>query len=103
MLERRITNFRKAMLSNGNMKNKIYFIIFGLSIFSAQFLSCQKVFADDTATSTTSDGALATSTQVFNIEVSVDVPANCVATDTDGIVHTYEASSSSSYLGICAL
>jgi len=65
---------------------KIFFIAFSF------FLFYHPVFADD-----------ATSTPIFNIEVSVDVPANCVATDTDAVIHTYEASSSGPYLGICAL
>ena len=44
-----------------------------------------------------------TSTPDLNIEISVDVPASCVATDTDNVIHSYAASSSTSYLGICAL
>ena len=90
---------RKVTLLNGNMKNnmktisinsrpaKIFFIIIAFS-----FIFSHPALADD-----------ASSTQIFNIEVPVNVPANCVATDTDGIVHTYEASSSNAYLGICAL
>lgn len=40
----------------------------------------------------------------LNIETSVDVPANCAVTDTDGIIHSYgETSSPESYLAICAL
>lgn len=39
----------------------------------------------------------------LSAEIPVDVPASCDATDTDGIVHPYEASSSNAYLGICAL
>ncbi len=37
----------------------------------------------------------------LNIETSVDVPASCNATDTDGLVHEYPQGDS--YLAICAL
>ncbi len=68
------------------MKTKIFFIII------ASFFIFHSALADDS-----------TSTPILNLEVSVDVPANCVATDTDEVAHIYQASSSASYLGICAL
>ena len=37
------------------------------------------------------------------VYVEVDVPKTCEILDTDGVSHTYTASSSESYLGICAL
>lgn len=37
------------------------------------------------------------------VYVEVDVPKTCEVLDTDGVSHTYTASSSESYLGICAL
>jgi hypothetical protein len=39
----------------------------------------------------------------LNADVHVDVPDTCEATDTDSVVHSYAASSSANYLGICAL
>ena len=46
----------------------------------------------------------APSSPALNIQASVDVPASCSATDTDGVVHNYPADgSSNSYLAICAL
>lgn len=67
---------------------------------------------NESATSTTSfdvgvfevatPSPIATSTPL-NIEGDVDVPANCDILDTDGTSHHYEATSSSVYVGICAL
>jgi len=37
------------------------------------------------------------------IEGNVDVPSHCEVTDTDNIVHTYDATSPNAYIGICAL
>ena len=59
-----------------------------------------------TATSTipvaTSTTPVATST--MGLTLHVNVPATCTATDTNSVAHTYgEASSTSAYLGICAL
>lgn len=39
----------------------------------------------------------------FVLAATVDVPSTCIATDTDSVAHTYAASSSTAYLGICAL
>jgi len=55
---------------------------------------------------TTSSGGGGSSTpppSSLNVQVQVDVPATCSATDTDGVVHNYGDSSSNSYLAICAL
>ena len=60
-----------------------------------------------TWTATDASGNTATTSSdvgVFlNIETTVDVPAACDVTDTDGAIHTYEAASSTSYLAICAV
>ena len=42
-------------------------------------------------------------TETLSISVSVDVPNTCTISDTDGVLHTYTATSSDQYLGICAL
>ncbi len=39
----------------------------------------------------------------LSIDTSVDVPATCEVKDTDGVSHVYTASSSTSYIAICAL
>ncbi|MBI5457873.1 HYR domain-containing protein [Candidatus Kaiserbacteria bacterium] len=58
-----------------------------------------------TATDASGNSATTTSqVSVFlRIDTSIDVPAICNATDTDAVVHAYQAASSTSYLGICAL
>ncbi|MFA5932275.1 MAG: prenyltransferase/squalene oxidase repeat-containing protein [Candidatus Paceibacterota bacterium] len=43
-------------------------------------------------------GFFSTAHAALNIDATVDVPQNCVATDTDGVTHDY----GSSYLAICA-
>jgi hypothetical protein len=40
---------------------------------------------------------------LISIDTTVNVPATCEVLDTDNISHTYTASSSDSYVGICAL
>ena len=53
-----------------------------------------------------SGNAATTSSQVgvfLNINGTVDVPALCDVSDTDGVVHSYVASSSDPYVAICAL
>ena len=53
-----------------------------------------------------SGNSVATTSQVgvfLGIETTVDVPASCDATDTDGVVHSYVASSSDTYIAMCAL
>lgn len=61
---------------------KKFFILVFVFLFSFHFL-----FADEG----------------LNIDVEVDVPQSCDVVDTDGVSHTYTATSSDSYLGICAL
>ncbi len=64
-----------------------------------------------TCTATSTIDTASTTSTTFNVgtflnlssETSVDVPASCNATDTDGVLHTYEASSPDLYIGICAL
>ncbi|MBI5458014.1 DUF4430 domain-containing protein [Candidatus Kaiserbacteria bacterium] len=60
-----------------------------------------------TWTATDASGNSATTTSqvgvYLRIDASVDVPASCNVTDTDSVVHNYQAASSTSYLGICAL
>src|SRR3989344_2920820 len=69
-------------------------------------VSCEAV-DDASATSTTSFDVgvfeVATSTPHLDIEGDVDVPASCDVIDTDGVSQHYEAASTSTYIGICAL
>ncbi len=54
--------------------------------------------ANNVATTTSNVGVF------LGVEGSIDVPPNCIVTDSDGVAHQYpEASSTSTYLGICAL
>ena len=60
-----------------------------------------------TWTATDAAGNTATTTSqvavYLSVNVSVDVPSSCTVTDSDGVQHSYNATSSTAYIGICAV
>ena len=52
---------------------------------------------------TDSSASSSSATSTLDLEIHADVPSMCTATDTDAVAHDYAASSSSEYLGICAV
>lgn len=67
--------------------------------FALLLLSAPAVHAQEA----TSTPEAATSTAHLIIEGGVDVPATCEVTDTDGVIHAYPESASSTYLAVCAV
>lgn len=79
-------------------KNFLFFIVLFLGLlFNLSVFAEGEVVGTEIITTENKEPA------VLSLELEVDVPKTCEVVDTDGLPHTYTASSDDSYLGICAL